>query len=435
MLASLLGGWLFLPSFAQPLGPPLLHTKPMFVPMVVLAVSLAFDLRRWTRFRPGLLDLPMAFVCLGPAATALANDMGGYEAGSAVFEAFAAWGAPYLLARLYLGRPEALRGLAMAIVVAALVYVPFCIWEIRMSPQLHQNLYGFSSYGMFVTVVRWGGFRPSVFMATGLAVGMFMACGALIALWLWRTGAQRTVAGVSFGWAAALLAVTTLLCKSTGAIALLVAGYGALEATRWIRKPILLLALVAIPVVYAASRISGWSGDRLVAAVETHVSTDRAQSLQFRMMNEDMLIAKALRRPWMGWGRFGRSRVYDEAGADVVITDGMWIVMLGMNGLMGLLATWLVLSLPALALLRMFPARQWSDPRLAPAAVLAVSALLWAIDDLSNAMMTPVFPAMSGAVIAFFILARNARALRGTATNHALRIAARRTNWARGHGS
>jgi hypothetical protein len=152
-------------------------------------------------------------------------------------------------------------------------------------------------------------------------------------------------------------------------------------------------------------------------------------------MNEDMLIAKALRRPWMGWGRFGRSRVYDEAGADVVITDGMWIVRLGMNGLVGLLATWLVLTLPALALLRMFPARKWSDPRLAPAAVLAVSALLWAIDDLSNAMMAPVFPAMAGAVIAFCFLARNARALRRAAKPRAARIAARRTTWAQGHGS
>ena len=435
MMASLLAGWLFLPTFSRPLGPPLLHTKAMFVPVVVLMVTLAFDLRRWIRFRPALLDLPMAVVCLAPAAAALANELGGYEAGSAVLEAFAAWGAPYLLARVYLGRPEAVREFAMAIVLAALVYVPLCLWEIRMSPQLHGTLYGFSAYGMFATVVRWGGYRPSVFMATGLAVGMFMACGALVALWLWRTGAQRTLAGIGFGWVAGLLVVVTLLCKSTGAIALLFLGYGVLEATRWIRKPVLILLLMAIPVAYAASRISGWSGERLVSAVESHISADRAQSIQFRITNEDMLIDKALQSPWLGWGRFGRSRVYDEAGSDVTITDGMWIIKLGVNGFAGLLATWLVLVLPALALLRMFPARQWGDPRLAAAASLAVCLLLWTIDDLLNAMMAPLYPAMSGAVIAFYLFARDTRAMRRAAAQREARIASHGTTWAQGHGS
>jgi hypothetical protein len=264
---------------------------------------------------------------------------------------------------------------------------------------------------------------------------MFMACGALVALWMWRTGAQRTVAGVSFGWVALLLVVTAVLCKSTGAIALLLAGYAVLEATRWIRRPILILLLATIPAAYAASRISGWSADRFVAAVETHVSLDRAQSLQFRIMNEDMLIAKAMRSPWLGWGRFGRSRVYDETGADVVVTDGMWIVILGMNGLIGLLAAWLVLTLPVLALLRIFPARLWHDRRLAAAASLAVCLLIWSIDDLSNAMMAPVYPAMSGAVISFYLLARNARALRRAASQRAARIASRKMSWAQGHGS
>jgi hypothetical protein len=45
----------------------------------------------------------------------------------------------------------------------------------------------------------------------------------------------------------------------------------------------------------------------------------------------------------------------------------------------------------------------------APAAVLTVATLIWAIDNLLNGMMSPVFPAMMGAVASFTTVARLTR--------------------------
>lgn len=431
VIASLLGGWLFLPTFFMSIGPPMLHNKAMFVPAVVLAASLVLDARRWFRFRPVALDIPVAILCVGPFITALANNLGGYEASSAAFSACMTWGAPYLLARVYLGRPPALREFAIGIVMAALVYVPFCLWEVRMSPHLHQTFYGYSTFGRFATVMRYGGYRPTVFAAHGLALGMFMAVGSLVAWWMWRTGSWKRVAGIPSGWVVGLLVVTTLLCKSTGAIFLLVAGLAALEAARRLRTPVLILVLLVVPVAYSAARVAGWSGRELVTAAEKGINPQRAQSVDFRLENEDMLLDKAMKRPWFGWGRFGRSRVYDdETGRDLVVTDGMWIIDLGIHGFVGLAALWMTLALPVLALLRRFPVRQWGDSRLAPAAALGVASLLWAIDGLFNSMMSPVFPAIVGAVISFCIVVSTARVRR-----RAERRTARGRLWQQGHAS
>jgi hypothetical protein len=109
--------------------------------------------------------------------------------------------------------------------------------------------------------------------------------------------------------------------------------------------------------------------------------------------------------------------VHTEEGRDVVITDGMWVISLGTNGILGLAALLLTLAAPALLLLRRFPARHWGDPRLASAAALACIGLLWSIDNLFNAMMGPVLPAAGGALVSLATARRRARAHPpGTAT-------------------
>ena len=77
-LLAVVGGFLFLPVFDETVyAAPLLRTKEMFVPgVVLLSRSLAFDWRRWSRFRPRLVDLPMVVLCLAPIATSLVNDLG-----------------------------------------------------------------------------------------------------------------------------------------------------------------------------------------------------------------------------------------------------------------------------------------------------------------------------------------------------------------------
>jgi hypothetical protein len=402
-IVALLIGWLLLPAFDNlSLGLPLLRTKAMFISAVVLGANLFVDGGSWRRFRPRLLDLPIALLVLAPLGASLSNGLGAYDGLYTASVPALSWGVPYLLGRIYFRGPAAHGYLTDALVVAALAYSPLCLWEVRMSPSLHLLLYGFAPFGTdFTQVMRFGGYRPVVFMRDGLMTGMFLACSALIAYWRWRTGARRLIAGLPFPWAVGLLFVTTLLTKSTGAIILLGVGLLALEGTRRFGTRLLIVLLAAAPLAFCQARISGWEGEELVDLVARYVNTERAASIEFRTHNEDMLVTKALQQPWLGWGEWGRSRIRDASGKDISITDSMWIIALGTTGLVGLGAIWLLLALPPLALLWRIAPRVWGSPQFAATAAMAAVTLLWLIDNIFNSMLTPFFPAMAGSLVAF----------------------------------
>jgi len=397
LLAALFGGWLFLPTFGSKLDFPLLHNKAQFVPTMVLGMSLLLDSGRWRRVGWHLVDLPAALLVAGPFATALANDMDLYEAGSAALAGLTTWAGPYLLGRVYFGSGRTAAQLASALVVGGLVYVPFCLWEMRMSPTLHASLYGFGTF-QFLQSLRFGGYRPAVFLGHGLPLAMFMASTAVVAYWLWRARVQANIARVPSAWAAGALVGTTVLCRSAGAAILLAVGIGLLEAGRRLRSSALALALLLVPASYCTARVAGWSGEGLVDLIASLINEERADSLEFRMRNENLMVEKAMQQPWLGWGRWGRFFVYDERGRDISVPDGLWIITLGSAGLLGLTSLGLLLAAPVFLLLRRFPARHWTNPRLAPAAALAVVIMLWAVDEILNAFVSPVFVVMAGAL-------------------------------------
>ena len=413
MLVALLAGWLFLPWFSR-VGRaiPLLHAKDMFVPAVVLAGSLLLDWRTWSKFRPRLFDLPVVALCSSPFFTSVANGLGWYDGGSAVFESATKWGAPYLLGRAYLGSPAAMLEASRAVVAAGLVYVPVCLWEVRMSPQLHRQIYGFHQHS-FAQHIRDGHYRPMAFMAHGLMVAMFMTSATLLAYWLWRSRSVERFAGIRAPWVVALLAGTTVLCRSVGALGLLLVGMAILEATRRTRSPALVLALALIPAGYCTLRIADWNAMPLVIEAERWLGPNRAESLRVRVVNDRELTIHAMEKPWLGWGNWKSFRIQDEEGLDTNIVDTMWILKLGTSGLVGLISAGLLLALPLLVLLRAVPAARWGHPQTAPVAAMAVTVGLWAVDDLLNAMMSPVFLVMAGGVLSFCHFAGVARQRRG----------------------
>ena len=100
--------------------------------------------------------------------SSLVNGFGLYFALSASVGHFIKLGLPYLIGRLYYCDEGGQRELAIGILIGSLIYVPLCLYEIRMSPSLHLNLYGYF-HTDFAATRRGGGFRPGPLPADALA--------------------------------------------------------------------------------------------------------------------------------------------------------------------------------------------------------------------------------------------------------------------------
>jgi hypothetical protein len=367
----------------------------------VLLAALIFAPKALLRFRFRWFDLPVVVYCLSPIPAALSNSLGVMHGISLSLDNIFMWGLPYFIGRVFFLSLESIRDLAFGIFVGGLVYVPFCLFEVRMSPKLHRLVYG-AQVGSW-SVIRFDGYRPSVFMQQGLEVGMYMTAASLLGIWLWRCRQVRRVWGIDVSLLMAVLLVTTILCKSTGAILLLIAGLTVLFVSRVARTPLPVIALALIPFVYIGVRSTGlYDGSIVVSLARELVGEDRAQSLQFRFANEDILVERALQMPWFGWGGFGRNRVYDEFGKDLSITDGLWIITLGHFGILGLFSLYGMLTIvPVLAPLR-FWTKGWNWRDVGPVFAISALLLLYTIDCLLNAMVNAVYPLCLGAISAVY---------------------------------
>ena len=412
VLASIILGWLFLPIASIKLAPGIPeYSKTAATCLAALLGVAIFDLPRLLSFRPRWIDLPMALWCLCPMASSLSNDLGAFDGASAIFRKTLTWGVPYLLGRLYFRNLACVTELAAAIFLGGLLYMPFCLFEIRMSPQLHTWVYGFHQHE-FGQSFRFGGWRPTVFMEHGLMVGMWMAMASLCGIWLWASGAMRTLFRVPMPWFLGPLLITTLLCKSLGALVLLMTGLGVLWASRARPSRAYVLVLALLAPLYLALRVPKiWTGRELTEA-SALVSQDRSSSLRFRITNEDMLVDRALRRPVFGWGGWGRARVRDYSGKDISVTDGLWIIALGDEGLVGLCGMVVVFLAPLWGLFRVLPVRAWSDPRAAPSLAMCVLVLLYFLDCILNNMNHPAYAMAIGGLTCLEIgrLKRSAKA-------------------------
>src|ERR1019366_4313843 len=131
-------------------------------------------------------------------------------------------------------------------VVAGLIYSLPMLLEIRISPQLHLWVYGYSPSD-FIQEMRDGGYRPMVFMGHGLAAAFFTMTAVVAAVTLWRVEVRvlrLPPAGITV-----YLSTILILCKSAGALV-----YGGVLAplVRW-AKPRLQLRVALIFVTLALS--------------------------------------------------------------------------------------------------------------------------------------------------------------------------------------
>ena len=426
VIAAFLLAWLFLPMAGY--GVPGLpdYTKMSATTFGVLIGAALFDTDRLLSWRPRWVDIPMFIWCTSPLVSSYVNGLGIYDGASEIVRQFITWGLPYLIGRVYFNDLESLRDLAIGIFIGGVIYLPLCWFEVRFSPQLHKWIYGFRQHS-FHQNMRDGGFRPMVFMQHGLMVGMWVAMTALIGLWLWRSKVVEKIWDIPMYVLVPALIFTIYLCKSKYAVLLFVAGAGALFATKMLRTKALIACMLLVPIGYTALRASGaMTGETIIAASQAIFGEERSKSAAMRLNNEVPLAARAMEKPVWGWGGWGNARVQNEQGKDL-ITDSLWIIVLGKYGWVGLLAISAVLLLPMALVVKDWRVELWHHPLVAPVVVLGVVCMLYMFDHLMNAMVNPIFMLAAGAVSsAHYVFPEMARRATPQQMTGATPVAARR---------
>jgi hypothetical protein len=409
LIWTILGGYLIMPPMTALSIPIIPDLDKVTIPNLVALVCAIWILKDKITFLPaGIIGkaLILLFV-LAPFATVLTNgDPLEFKQrtiqGMRIYDSLAAVAnqaivlLPFFLGRRYLGTPEGTRAVLVALVAAGLAYsVPMLI-ESRFSPQMNVWVYGFFQHDFFQTI-RQGGFRPVVFLPHGLWVAFFTLMAFLASLVLLREAPadRRPKAALILVYMFYMM----LVCKSAGPFVYLIS-----------ISPLLVFAPTRVQVVVAASMATLviaypiLRGAHLVPLDQildfaTSFSADRAYSLQFRIDNEELLLARAQERPWFGWGGYGRNFMRDPITGEMTnIADGLWIIILGMNGWLGYLAEFGLTALPLLALGREVMARSGvAIARTTAALGLILAANM--VDLLPNATHIPFTWLMAGALM------------------------------------
>jgi hypothetical protein len=190
-----------------------------------------------------------------------------------------------------------------------------------------------------------------------------------------------------------------LLCKSLGAF-LIAAALGPLLLMLKNRRIVSICSLIALVIVlYPEVRGVGLVPTGAASELASSISADRANSLNFRLENEDQLLDKANERPVFGWGSWGRNQIY-KAGwqGDVVtsITDGTWIIVIGTYGWLGYIACFGLLCFPFWRAFRLRKEMAVTAPAVALLAVLLANLL----DLIPNSSLSPLTWLIAGALSA-----------------------------------
>ena len=390
----IVGGYLFLPAKVEidlPLIPPLDKNT---VPAISVAVCCLLIRRMRILFvpPPGAARWLFLAMLAAPLLSAMTNPesmfdgmeykrgLTAYDALSDIIQTYLTL-LPMLMGLTLIRNSRDLLKLMQLFVLAALIYSPLVLLEIRISPQLHTWVYGFFPHS-FLQQVRFDGYRPVVFIGHGLLVAIFAAVALCASAILWRSKYRLSV--IPMGPILIYFAIVLLLCKSVGAWFL---GFGTALSLLLLspRIQIRVAAIIALLVTtYPLLAISGYFPDTQLIELAALFGDDRAQSIAFRLQHEERLLEHAAQKILFGWGGWGRNRLYDS------ITDGHWVNILGVYGAVGFLAK---TGLPLSAILGGRRAcRTIAEPseRAAYAGLLLITAMIM-VDQIPNASLSPYF--------------------------------------------
>lgn len=411
VIVTFIGGLLFLPQRAGFILPLIPDYQGMIAACYGIFIGVfLYDKQRLQHFKLAPLDIPMLIWCICPLFSSLSNGLGVYDGVNEAITQSVIWGLPYLMGRLYFSTLKDLQALAEGMLKGGLIYVPLCLWEGVMSPNLHLIIYGYYAHPSGISqAIRYGGYRPNVFMQHGLMVGMWMMVAALICIWCWQAKTLQRVWNYPVGILVPVLIFTVIWVRSTAAYGYFLFGLIVLFTAKFAKSSLPLIILILGIIYYIHLNINGsFHGQDILNFLSNIVDEERLQSLEFRWENEEILAEKARQRLLFGWGGWDRNRVFAENWLgeieDISVTDSLWIIAFGIRGAVGLYSLTLALLLPPLLLcFSRYSAKTWFQPRVAPAAVLSVALTLFMLDSTVNNMFNPIFSLISGGLTGLLI--------------------------------
>ena len=413
LLWTILGGYLLLPVGTEIKLPGVPVFDKGSIPSLVALVGCLVAARRPAKPGRGfgLAEVLLAALLVSPFVTSEFNpddlQVGGAYGSNIIpgvghYEALSASVAqlivllPFMLGRRYLGSLEDNQTILRGLTLAGLVYTLPMLLEVRLSPQLHVWVYGYFPHS-FEQQVRDGGFRPVVFLGHGLKVAFFAMTTILASVALWRCREKVSPAPPALvtGW----LSLTLPLCKSLGSFVYAMALAPVIMYVKPRSQMILAAVLVSLALLYPLLRTTDLVPTEFLLDTAGIASAEREASLKIRFDQEKALLDHALERPWFGWGRFGRSRIYDATGKDVTLSDGHWVITMGTFGLFGFLAEF---GLLALTVFRALGAIRYAGSMREQVflATLSLIVAVGLVDLLPNATINPTSWLFAGALLA-----------------------------------
>jgi len=302
---------------------------------------------------------------------------------------------PFVIGYSILNTDDAHKKFVRVIAVSGLLYSLLMLYEVRMSPQLHSDIYGFFPHE-WKQQKRGGGFRPVVFLGHGLEVAFHFT---IVVVCLYASIKENS--RVFNGWGKALLVysvIVLVLCKTMSALIYCIVYFCIMFTLKNRGVLTFSYSMVLLLLLYPLIR-SGVPLDSILEFFQG-VNPERAESLLFRFENEELLLAHAQESPVFGWGGWGRNLVFDYiSGVKLTIPDGSWIVVLGLFGWCGYLGHFGLLVSPIHAIRKRAKAKKSQvEPGHSTYALIFVVGIV-ALDQVPNSSMGQLFILIAGALM------------------------------------
>lgn len=410
LIWSILAAYLLLPPVVAIDLPVFPALDKMMIPALAAAAMVYFTGRDLGERPPPMGAFVMLLLMVNlvsPMATALTNpdplvDGVTYRPGMNFAEGFSnvmlqyMQLLPFLLGYRVLWNARGADLWCKALVLGVLWYTIPMLIELRMSPQMNVWVYGFFQHD-FIQTIRYGGYRPIVFLQHPLWVAVMVMTALLAAIAIARNNRTRRNILIAL-----YLGAIMVLCKSAGALLQTMMAAPLVLLARP-RQMVLGAAVVAsIAFAYPTLRTTSWMPLQGIVDLAMSISPERGRSLEFRMMNEERLVERAMERPAFGWGNWGRSLFYDPYdGRMSAVPDGQWVIWIGARGVFGYLGYFLLLLAPIFTLLRAMPrgSKSAHSPELVMLGTMSLMLAMNLLDLIPNATLTPLTWLTAGALL------------------------------------